>query len=119
MNIKIHHLLPVAFVFFLFMSCNSNPTVVGGPCTYNISKLPATVIAIQQHDNLSSEILFTIQKDGKTDTLWYTREFPGWATADDVKKYDLKVGNQFVYECRTRTSGECTPEIDVLKLEKY
>jgi hypothetical protein len=118
MKSKIHILLFSAFVFFI-TSCSSEKQN-GIPCTYDISKSPATVIAVQQIDTRPVyEILFSVQKNGKTDTVRYTQEFPGYATDDDVKKYNLKVGNQFVYEHQVKIKGDCTPEIYTLKMEKY
>jgi hypothetical protein len=103
---------------FLF-SCRDRGPVDGGPCAYQVNKLPATIIAIEKHDSISSEILFEVETAGKKDTLYYTRNFPGWATNDDIAKYDLKLGNRFVYEEHEITKGTCNPLYYRLTLVKF
>jgi hypothetical protein len=106
------------FVFFLLiLSCHEIDN--GGPCTYKITKTPATVIEIQKHDSLYSEILFFVPNGEFSDTLYYTRNFPGFASQADIEKYDLHVGNDFTYEEHKIETGTCTPHYFVLKLEKY
>ena len=80
---------------------------------------PATIIERQKHDSLYSEILFSVVKASGPDTIYYTRNFSGFASEADIKKYDLRVGNQFVYEEQEIVKGTCSPYFYKLKLEKF
>jgi hypothetical protein len=80
---------------------------------------PAKVIAIQPHDSLYSEILFLVPNGEFSDTLYYTRNFPGFASKADIEKHDLRLGNEFTYEEHIIETGSCSPHYYVLKLEKY
>jgi hypothetical protein len=117
---KIASLILTLFISSLFIKCHEiNDPIQGGPCTYEITKTPATVIAIQPHDSLYSEILFLVPNGEFSDTLYYTRNFPGFASKADIEKYDLHVGKDFTYEEHQIKTGSCTPHMFFLKLEKY
>lgn len=107
----------ISLLISLLISCHEIEN--GGPCTYKITKTPATVIEIQKHDSLYSEILFYVPNGEYSDTLYYTRNFPGFASQADIEKHDLKVGNQFTYEEHKIETGHCTPLMFRLKLEKF
>lgn len=117
-----HSPMKIAGLLFFFITCfllSCHEVPDGGPCTYKITKTPATVIAIQQQDSLYSEILFLVPNGEFSDTLYYTRNFSGFASKADIAKYDLKVGNDFTYEEHQIESGHCSPHYFVLKLEKF
>src|SRR5574337_817282 len=104
-------------LLLLAFSCH-NPIIHtdGGPCTYTTDTIPATVIAIQPHDSLHSEILFTVQKTpGKTDTLYYTKELGRpYATNEELENMGVEEGAQFIYLHESITDGTCTPEMFAL-----
>jgi hypothetical protein len=108
-----------ALLLTLLLPACHDITPNGEPCTYKITKSPATVIAIQPHDSLYAEILFFVTVQGKADTLFYTRQFPGFASNADIEKYDLRIGKQFLFEEHEIEKGNCSPYFNWLKLEKF
>jgi hypothetical protein len=102
-----------------FFSCREQLPVDGGPCSYKTNKSPATIIAIVPHDSTCSEIYFSVEKEGKRDTISYSRYFTGWACKDVIEKYDLKMGNVFTFEEHEEIKGTCDPYYYSLTLEKY
>jgi hypothetical protein len=122
MKSKRHHpflILAAGIISLLIISCREQGETDGGPCSYRINKLPATIIAIENRDSATAEILFETETNGKKDTLYYTRTFVGWATPDLIARYDLQVGNRFVYEEHQITKGTCNPHFYRLTLEKF
>jgi hypothetical protein len=106
-------------ISIVLISCREHEPTEGGPCKYKITKSAATIIEIQRNDSASAEILFSVINQSGPDTIYYTRYFPGFATNADIEKYDLRIGNQFVYEEHEITEGTCSPYFYRLTLEKY
>lgn len=95
--------------------------VEGGPCSYAIEKFPATIILTGPSDETGNwyEIFFAISPYGETDTITYSGKFSHYLSAEEFKKNDYHVGQQMTYEHKTITSGSCSPDYYVLKMEEY
>jgi hypothetical protein len=91
----------------------------GGPCGYEKTIMPATIIKVDVYDSLNAEILFVLHYQTGTDTLSYLHEFGKFATQQLIDQYDLRVGNAVSYEMYRITSGHCSPHHEKLTLVKY
>ena len=104
----------------MLLSCSDQPKA-GGNCDYDIKTVPATVIAVlPSEDGESAEVLFEVSTaDGKTDTLYFSKQFGSPAYSEDLIGLDLHIGNALQCEHKVRKTGTCDPEIFVLKRDTY
>lgn len=108
----------IAFVLFSCASSNNN----GGPCTYDIDTIPATIISIDTTKSQYPEIRITVKTmKGTFDTMYYNS---GSRQGDVLQNKDLRtgeyvIGTQFECEHQVRTSGQCNPEIFLVRPTFY
>ncbi len=121
--IEIRHISLIgAYMSIILFSCNPSPNqnVAGGPCGYQSDTTPATIIDIYPTNQDSSyfEVVFAVLKFEQPDTLYYSNEFSGYAKKSELDSLKMDIGNKYIYEHRTITSGHCSPDIHSLILKK-
>lgn len=109
-------------VLVLVNACKSQPqNVDGGPCSYTEEILPATVVEVYptEADSSQFEVTFAIEQFGEPDTIYYSSHFPTYLPHKQVDSLQVKPGNQFSWVHKSISSGHCSPDIFVLRMEPF
>ncbi|MCW5907773.1 MAG: hypothetical protein KIS94_07945 [Chitinophagales bacterium] len=110
----------LALLMLITASCNNaTQTPDGGPCAYNHFYYPAVITEILELNNNYRDIILTLYMDGTTDTLYYSSEFPGYISKEELDSLGYKTGDTLTYEYMQITEGHCSPDIYVLRTERY
>lgn len=108
------------FSVSLLVSCNNKPVQVdGGPCSYNHYYYPAVISEIQEVNDNYREIVLVLYMNDTTDTLYYSSEFPGYISKHEIDSLGYKTGDTLTYEYMQITEGHCSPDIYVLRHERF
>ncbi|MBL7740978.1 MAG: hypothetical protein JNK14_17280 [Chitinophagaceae bacterium] len=111
------------FLSSLFIACNNNDNVDGGPCSYDDKILPARLVRLDTLNALSFDALFVIEDSAGMewkDTIWYSAlNHHHYLSAEDIIKDSLAGGKIYQYIRKTIRSGSCDPQIEMLVLKPY
>jgi hypothetical protein len=97
------------------------PRIVGGPCSYKTSFIPAKVVNIEQLSATSFDVWFEVASlygEG-LDTVSYKSEVFEGLTREQIKKSGIEPGKLFKCQLDEITKGTCTPRIRKLTTEPY
>lgn len=86
-------------------------------CIYASTLFPAEIIRVDTMSKGYCEMKIEIKTDKGADTLFYSQLFGGYASFEQMRKYDLHLGKNLNYEIKDLTSGECDPHTEKLLLE--
>jgi hypothetical protein len=104
----------------LLASCKNQPqTPDGGPCSYQHTYYPAVITHILIVNDNYRDIILTVYRNEITDTLYYSSEFPGYISKVELDSLGYKAGDTLTYEHMQITEGHCTPDIYVLRHERF
>lgn len=110
----------VGFLIVLLSACKNNPqTPDGGPCSYQHTYYPAVITEILDVNDNYCDIILTVYRNETTDTLYYSSEFPGYISKTELDSLGYKAGDTMTYEYMQITEGHCTPDIYVLRNERF
>ncbi|MBK8611011.1 MAG: hypothetical protein IPL84_13995 [Chitinophagaceae bacterium] len=97
-----------------------NFAVDGGPCTYETTIYPATLVELVEINSASYELLFEVVVSEKKDTLRYSAINNGnYLFYADLPKDSLLMGKQYQYQVQRIQKGTCAPMVDIIKLSAY
>lgn len=109
-------LVIVGVYFFIF---KEKGQITGGPCSYTTIQFPATIVDIAAIGDNESDIKFTVEGYGNTDTLSFYVANNKAVSNQIIFEKGFKVGDVLVFECDEILTGTCNPSICGFKLEKY
>jgi hypothetical protein len=92
----------------------------GGPCTYEITVYPATVIHIKTEG--TTDILFRVEDlNGALyrDSVSWFKEKNSSLEKELIEWDSIRVGKKYKYEIMKITTGSCDPKIEMLTLEEF
>jgi hypothetical protein len=112
-------IFPCALSVLLITACHERGTPSGGPCSYKINVSPAKIIRVTPVDSTHSQVEFSVVKDNGPDTIAYSEYFHAYASADEIRKYELVPGNEMIFQQHEIVKGTCNPYYYSLKLKKY
>lgn len=92
----------------------------GGPCTYETTLYPATLLEKVDINMLYYDALFEVEIDGKRDTLSFAKKNNGNNIAvDEIPRDSLVTGNRYQYEVMRIRTGTCNPVVDQIRLKPF
>lgn len=110
--------LITGLLVFLLGSCNFQAD--GGPCTYETTIYPATLLKKVDINPLYYDALFVVEIDGKPDTLSFANKNNGNnISVEEIPKDSLIAGNLYQYEVMRIRSGSCNPVVDLIRLKPF
>jgi hypothetical protein len=120
MIMKDTRLLLIFLTACLWASCNNKPVQVdGGPCSYNHYYYPAVITDIWEVNDNYRDMLLVLYMNDTTDTLYYSSEFPGYISKHELDSLGYKPGDTLAYEYMQITEGHCSPDIYMLRNERF
>ena len=108
----------------IISSCKNGKkqNVDGGPCSYEDKFYPARLVKLEASpDSSSFNGWFEIDDpsgNGK-DTISYLRMMNRSITKEQLHKDSITVGNNYKYVESAIKTGECDPDVRMIRLEKY
>jgi len=115
------------YLFIIFVIINScrngkKENVDGGPCSYEDKTYPARLVKLEASpDSSTFNGWFEIDDpsgNGK-DTISYLRMTNRDITKEQLQKDSIAAGNIYKYVESTIKTGECDPDVRMIRLEKY
>ncbi len=105
--------------FFIQLIFNKGPKKK--ECDYSTVLYPAEVIGTDTVNPGYCEFTFRVEKEGVIDTVFYSAEFGGYASFDQIQKKHIIIGEKFQFAVQKLNTeqDECPPLVEVLLLEKY
>ena len=109
---------------FTLVSCSCHNTrsaqVMGGPCTYTIRTIPATVISVDSINAFYySDIRFIAKgvegHDG--DIFYYSRLYGGYVSKEVIKSKNIHPRQTIPFRVENITKGTCNPLVTRLLLD--
>ncbi|MGE0638294.1 MAG: hypothetical protein AB7G44_16005 [Bacteroidia bacterium] len=91
----------------------------GGPCSYETTNYPATIIEIFEVYEGWNDIYVVIKTHEPADTITWSNEFGGFISTEELKASDYKIGDKLNYQIKEIISGSCSPYIKWLTKERY
>lgn len=112
-----------ASLLALFFRCNTNTghQTDGGPCIYNRDTTEARVVDIYPVNAKGTyyEVAFATTTDASPDTLYYSSQFSGHLSKQELDSFGFAIGQGYAYEHCSIVSGTCSPDIYTLLLTRY
>ncbi len=91
----------------------------GGPCSYETTNYPATIITIFEVYEGWNDIHFVVKKQELADTITWSNEFGGYLSTEELKTAEYKTGDVLTYQTKEIISGSCNPYVQRLTKEIY
>lgn len=111
-------LFTLLFLCVICTSCrNSIETPDGGPCAYENTYYPATVIDIDTFDMGNYNLLIAFEYGDGRDTMLYYSANNNYVSEEEMIRYDIKPGSSCRYVHKRITEGHCNPDVFVFTLE--
>lgn len=124
--LELKGLIFVVSIFSLWgFTCNKQgkEAILGGPCSYKTTNYPAKIINIEDVGNNQCDLALEINPYNaiKPDTIsYYTQNSNiGYASMEEIKKHNLKIGDNIIYEVMEIEKGTCNPHMVSIKIEKF
>ena len=91
----------------------------GGPCSYQTTYYPATIILIFEVDSDYSDMIVVTSLYGEMDTVMFHAESYEYFSKKEMKEMNYKAGDTLTYEVKEIIDGSCSPYLTRLTKERY
>ena len=116
----------IALMFLMLAAChtgNNRKDMNGGPCSYQDKIFPARLLKLVPVDSTLYDASFAVSgrrgADDTPDTLYFHQLTNNYIQATRVKTDSIEAGKIYRYVRQTIVSGDCNPNIETIRLEKF